>query len=147
VDLENLLFKEETFWRSKSKESWLTCKDLNTKYFHLSTLIRRRSNVVNFLKLDSGVWVSSRFAIGENFTAHFTNIFLTTSNPLMEPKMLNLLPPIITEEENAILSSIPDEEEILDALASLGSTKAPGLDGFTTLFYKKYWGTVREDVL
>jgi hypothetical protein len=137
VDLENLLVKEETLWRSKSRESWLICKDLNTNYFHLSTLIRRRSNAVDFLKLDSSVWVSSRSNISENFTAHFTNIF-TTSNPLIKPKMLNLFPPIISDDENVILSSIPGEEEILDTLASLGSTKAPGPYGFTALFYKKY---------
>jgi hypothetical protein len=61
--------------------------------------------------------------------------------------MQNLFPPIITEEENDLLSSIPTEGEILDALASLCSTKAPGPDGFTTLFFKKYWEIVREDVL
>jgi hypothetical protein len=146
VDLDNLLVKEESLWRSKSRESWLTCKDLNTKYFHLSTLIRRRSNAVNFLKLDSGVWVSSRTEIGDHFAAHFTNTF-TSSNPSIEPELLNLFPPIISKEENALLSSIPTEEEILDALASLGSTKASGPDGFTALFFKKYWDIVREDVL
>jgi hypothetical protein len=72
--LENLLVKEETLWRSKFREIWLTCKDLNTKYFHTSTLIRRRSNAVNFLKLDSGDWVSSRAEIGGNFM-HTSPIF------------------------------------------------------------------------
>jgi hypothetical protein len=86
-------------------------------------LIKKRSNAVNFLKLDSSVWVSSKTKIGDNFTAHFTNIF-TTSNPLIEPEMLNLFSPIITKKENVLLSSIPAEDEILDALASLGSTKA-----------------------
>jgi hypothetical protein len=83
LDLENLSIKEESLWCSKSRETWLTCKDLNTKYFHTSTLIRRRSNAVNFLKLDSGGWVSSRAEIGENFLAHFTTLF-TSSNPLIE---------------------------------------------------------------
>jgi hypothetical protein len=146
VDLDNLLVKEESLWRSKFRESWLTCKDLNTRYFHLSTLIRRRSNVVNFLKLNYGVWVSSRTEIGDNFSAHFTNI-ITSSNPPIEPEMLNMFPPIIIEEENALLSSIHAEDEILDALTSLGSTKAPGPDGFTALFFQKYWDIVREDVL
>jgi hypothetical protein len=52
LDLNNLLVKEESLWKSKSRETWLTCRNLNSKYFHTSTLIRRRANAVNFLKLD-----------------------------------------------------------------------------------------------
>jgi hypothetical protein len=32
-------------------------------------------------------------------------------------------------------------------LSEIGSTKAPGLDGFTTLFYKKYWNIIKDAVL
>ena len=138
MDLDNLLIKEESLWCSKSRETWLTCKDLNTKYFHISTLIRRRSNAINFLKLDSGVWVSSRDEIGGNFISHFSNIF-TSTNPHPEAEMLDLFSPVVTKDENAVLCALPAEVEILEALASMGSTKAPGPDGFTTLFYKKYW--------
>jgi hypothetical protein len=146
IDLDNLLLKEESLWRSKSRKTWLTCKDLNTKYFHTSTLIRRRSNAINFLKLESGVWVSSRDEIGGNFISHFSNL-LSSSNPQTEEEMLDLFTPVISEEENFALSSIPDEEEILGALTSLGSTKAPGPDGFMALFYKKYWNHVKSDAL
>jgi hypothetical protein len=90
--------------------------------------------------------VSSRAKIGGNFLAHFTTLF-TSSNPLIENEMLDLFSPIISEEENAFLCTPPDEEEISEALASLGTTKAPGPDGFTALFYKKYWHVVRKDVL
>jgi hypothetical protein len=41
LNLDNLLFQEEPLWRSKSRELWLTCKDLNTKFFHTSTIIKR----------------------------------------------------------------------------------------------------------
>ena len=61
--------------------------------------------------------------------------------------MLDLFSPIIFEEENVILSSILTKEEVLKALANLGSTKAPGLDGFTTLFYRKYQDSVKIEVL
>ena len=61
--------------------------------------------------------------------------------------MLDLFTPIITEEENIFLCSIPSEEEIFEALNSLGSTKAPGPDGFTALFYKKYWSIIKAEVL
>jgi hypothetical protein len=85
--------------------------------------------------------VSSRADIGENFIAHFTNLF-TSSNLLIENEMLDLFSPIITEEENTFLCTPSAKEEISEALASLGTTKALGHDGFTALFYKKYWHVV-----
>jgi hypothetical protein len=115
LELGNLLNKEKILWRSKSRETWLTCKDLNTKYFHTSTLIRRRANAINFLKLDSGIWVSSRADIGGSFTSHFTKLF-TSSNSPTDPKMLELFDPIIIEEDNTFLCSIPSKEEIVEVL-------------------------------
>jgi hypothetical protein len=62
----NLLFKlrlqeqllcEEQLWKQKSRELWLTCKDLNTKFFHASTVNRRRFNSVPMLKNNSGQWL------------------------------------------------------------------------------------------
>ena len=137
LELDFLLKHEESMWRSKSRETWLTCKDINTKYFHISTLIRRRSNAINFLKSNAGDWVSSRADIGGIFTDHFNHLF-SPSNPLIEEEMLDLFGPVISIAENLSLCSIPSKLENFQALASLGSSKAPGSNGFTALFYKKY---------
>jgi hypothetical protein len=145
-DLEDLLVKEEILWRSKSRETWLHCKDLNTRFFHTSTLIRRRSNAINFLEIDSGAWISDRAEIGNNFVSHFSRLF-STSHPPIDNELLDLFSPTISPEDNTLLCSIPSELEIVQALSSLGSTKAPEIDGFTGLFYKKYWPTVKKDVL
>jgi hypothetical protein len=51
--------------------------------------------------------------------------------------MLDLFAPIISKEENFNLCSIPSESEVILALFSLGSTKAPELDGFIALFLQK----------
>jgi hypothetical protein len=72
----------------------------------------------------------------------------TSSNPLIENEMLDLFSPIISEEENDLLCTLSVEEEILEALASLGTTKAPRPDGFIAFFFsKKYWHLVKNDVL
>jgi hypothetical protein len=146
LDLDDLLKKEEILWKSKSRETWLVCKDLNTKYFHASTLIRRRSNAVNYLKISEGNWTSDKATIGDNFVSYFSNLFTSTSPPIAK-EMLDLFTPIITEEENLHLSSIPTVEEVFMVLSSLGSSKAPGPDGFIALFYKKYWSYVKDSVL
>jgi hypothetical protein len=31
--LDDLFLQEESLWRNKSRETWLTCKDLNTRFF------------------------------------------------------------------------------------------------------------------
>jgi hypothetical protein len=59
----------------------------------------------------------------------------TSSNPLIENEMLDLFSPIISEEENDLLCTLSVEEEILEALASLGTTKAPRPDGFIAFFF------------
>jgi hypothetical protein len=46
-----------------------------------------------------------------------------------------------------MLRAIPIEAEIHAALANLGASKAPGPDGFTALFYMKYWDSIKLIVL
>jgi hypothetical protein len=53
----------------------------------------------------------------------------------------------VSSEENQEICALPSKQEILSTLSSIGSTKAPGPDGFTTLFYKKYWDIVKHVVL
>lgn len=145
-DLEDLLIKEELLWRNKSRETWLTCKDLNTRFFHTFTIIRRRSNAVDFIKTESGDWLSDRTSIRDNFVNHFSSIF-ATSLPPIDGDLLSLFNPVILAEDNVFLCAMPLEEEVVQALFSIGSTKAPGPDGFTAFFFKKYWSTVKIDML
>jgi hypothetical protein len=115
-------------------------------YFHSSTLIRRRSNAVNFLKTSNRAWVSDIIEIGGNFVSHFSNLFSSTTPPIDED-MLSLFEPVISVDDNFYLCAIPTDEEVVQALSSLGSTKALGPDGFTALFVKKYWSVVKIEIL
>lgn len=44
------------------------------------------------------------------------------------------------------MTAIPNEQEIWLDVHSIGSSKALGPDGITTLFYQQYWAIVKEDV-
>lgn len=130
--------REELHWKQKSRETWLTSLDLNTKYFHLSTVIKRRRNAIDFLIQESGLWTLDENEIGQAFVTT-----TQTSTPhLTYPSVQNLFPPCINSKDNQFLSSIPDNLEIQQAVFSLGSLKAPGPDGMPCLFYRKNWSTV-----
>jgi hypothetical protein len=139
--LDEYLIQEESLWKHKSKELWLTCKDLKTRFFHISTLIRRRRNAIDHLKSSNDGWISYRNSIGDCFVSNFKHLFAST-NPTANTELLDLFHCSVSAEENSILCAIPTETKIHAALASLGGSKALGPDGFTTLFYMKYWDSI-----
>jgi hypothetical protein len=101
---------------------------------------------VHFLKSSDGAWVSDRIEIGENFVSHFSNMFSSTAPPI-EEDMLNLFDPVISAEDNFFLYAVPTDVEVVQALSSIGSSKAPRPNGFTALFFKRYWSMVKVEVL
>jgi hypothetical protein len=144
--LNELLQQEESMWKNKSRELWLTCKDLNTCLFNTSTLIRRKRNTIDRLFAPNVGWISDRNAIGRCFVTHFKDLFHTTNvSPPFE--LLDLFQPTISDDDNSILYAILIESKIYTALASLGRLKAPGPDGFIALFYVKYWDIIKHTVL
>ena len=51
LELQGWLQREEMLWRQKSGTKFLAAVDLNTKFFHLTTIIRRRRrSAIDFLK-------------------------------------------------------------------------------------------------
>ncbi|GJQ95360.1 RNA-directed DNA polymerase, eukaryota [Tanacetum coccineum] len=53
----------------------------------------------------------------------------------------------LNEHQNSYLVSLITESEIKDAIWDCGSDKSPVPDGFTFAFYKKFWDTIKEDVV
>jgi hypothetical protein len=54
LELNDWLEREELKWRQKSRELWLKERDKNSKFFHLSTLLRRRRNCIAEIKMADG---------------------------------------------------------------------------------------------
>jgi hypothetical protein len=144
--LAEYLKQEESLWKTKSRELWLTASDLNTRFFHTSTLIRQRRNSISFLQTPNGGWLSDQIDIGNCFVNSFKQLFTSTAPPSY-PEFLDLFHPVFSDLDNLSLCSIPGEAEIFEALLSLGREKAPCPDGFTALFYVKYWDCIKSTVL
>jgi hypothetical protein len=62
-------------------------------------------------------------------------------------KFLDLFDCSISDSDNQLLRAMPTNSEIYESFLSLGRPKAPGPDGFTALFYVKYWNHIIGTVL
>ncbi|KAJ7972874.1 reverse transcriptase [Quillaja saponaria] len=137
TDLDERALREEIFWKQKSIVQWLKQGDKNTLFFHLSTVIRRRRNVIDFLKLSLNNWTSRREDIGQAFVNHFTQTF-TSSNSSFPADLNNLFLPCISKNNNVSLCTTPNKKEIKSIIFNMNSNKALGPDGFSAKFYKHY---------
>ena len=101
-DLNVWLLCLETVWRQKSRETWLKVGDKNSRFFHLSTIIRRRRNSIDAIKSDNGEWMIDKEEIKEFIVSKFQNLF--TEEPIFFPVNLdNLISPSISLLKNESL--------------------------------------------
>ena len=117
--LDDLLLKQEIFWRQRSQMSWLKHGDRNTKFFHSKASQRRRQNYIEGIKNANGVWVEEVKVVAEVAfevaSDYFTNIFkagtcdrieecLSTVNQKITDDMLEVLSrPFSSDEVKATL--------------------------------------------
>ncbi|XP_057808540.1 uncharacterized protein LOC131023021 [Salvia miltiorrhiza] len=57
-----------------------------------------------------------------------------------------ILDPIISDQQNSLLSAIPNEEEITAAVFQMDSNSSPGPDGFSGKFFHHCWDIIKKDI-
>uniref|UniRef100_A0A803Q9F4 Reverse transcriptase domain-containing protein n=1 Tax=Cannabis sativa TaxID=3483 RepID=A0A803Q9F4_CANSA len=139
--IRELWLPKESIWRQKSREMWLKLGDHNSKFFHASTIIRRRRNKIVTIKDNNNNWVRNEKRIGQIFNEFFSNLF-ESCNPIIGEEFDLLFNPMISREDNDMIKKVPLLDEITSTIASMHPLKAPGPDGMSGCFYRKYWNVV-----
>ena len=133
-------------WHQKSRELWLKEGDKSTKFFHLSTIVRRRRNNIDAIRSEEEEWITDKGLIRHHFLDNFRHLF--TAEEVNFPNHLeDLVSTVISKEDNSALCTIPNLEEIKSTLFHMPELKAPGPDGFPVAFYKNFWPIVGNDVI
>nr|POF27247.1 transposon tx1 uncharacterized 149 kda protein [Quercus suber] len=145
-ELSEWLLRSESLWCQKSRELWVKLGDRNTKFFHLSTIIKRKQNNIDAIQDDNGTWLTDTNSIRSLFLDSYKNLF-SQGDDSFPPHLEHLVFPCITEDDNTELSRIPTPEEIKSTLFSIHDLKAPGPDGYPVIFYKQFWSTIGIDVI
>ncbi|XP_059650064.1 uncharacterized protein LOC132295802 [Cornus florida] len=123
---------EELFWKQKSRIAWLNHGDKNTKFFHRKTLIRRCKNEILGLEDSQRQWWDSKDDVRRVAEDYFQHLF--SSSPVVsDDDFWQMLSPKVSLEMNTELLKDGSVEELRQAISGMGSFKASGPDGFTSL--------------
>ncbi|CAB4293510.1 unnamed protein product [Prunus armeniaca] len=76
---------------------------------------------------------------------YFKNLF-TSEGPRDWGDILAFVPAVISDDINASLLAPISNEEIRITVFQMVALKSPGPDGFSGIFYQKYWSIVGNDV-
>ncbi|KAK9289093.1 hypothetical protein L1049_017564 [Liquidambar formosana] len=143
--LESLRIQER-FWKDKSRMRWLSEGDRNSAYFHKVTKIRAVQGKIHVLKGDQGL-ISDPIHIKQHIVDYYTTLYSASSPTLHSDLVDSIIPQMVTEEENILLTSVPSAEEIRAAIFSMDPHSSPGPDGFNGFFFQTCWEIVSSDVI
>jgi len=128
--------------RQCSRIRFLADGDANTRFFHLQSCHRSRKNHI-VSALHDGNWVAAEESKADLIFNYYNELL---GKPFVHAQGLTL-DSLLPQLELGDLDRCFSEEEIWAVVRDLLSDRAPGPDGFTALFYKVAWGTIKADVL
>lgn len=135
-EMDVVMEQEEVIWFQKSREKWIPLGDRNTKFFHTSTIIRRRRNSIDMLKNDTGSWVSNGQELEQMAIAYYRRLYSMEDVDVEVPKLTREGFVTLTQADHSYLNAPFLAEEVEKAVRGMGKYKAPGPDGFQPVFYQ-----------
>ncbi|XP_022024451.1 uncharacterized protein LOC110924768 [Helianthus annuus] len=135
---------EALFLQRKSKLDWLDLGDSNTKYFHNVVKAKNHRSRIFSIKDASGK-VFEGDMVYHVMVDHDAKFFGPTINVSAQPTP-DLFHTMLSNEKAEFMVRQVTDDEIKKAIFSIAGNKAPGPDGYTSVFFKRAWNEVGNDV-
>jgi hypothetical protein len=144
--LERVEEQVDIYWKQRAHVNWLQKGDRNTSYFHAACRERRKKNRIEKLKREDGVWLE-REEEKRTYIANYFSLLFRSNGGQTSQQLLNAVEAKVSPGMNENLVKEFTVEEVKQVLDSIGDLKAPGPDGMPSVFYKKFWGVIGEQII
>ncbi|KAL5565698.1 hypothetical protein UlMin_028862 [Ulmus minor] len=140
-------YKEERYWRQRSKDSWLKCGDRNSKFFHRKASARKIKNSITGLVDINGNWCEEDEGIANIIENYFDSLFSSSYPSSVDfDRVLEGIERKVTPQQNEQMDQAFVAEDVRTAVFQMAPTKSPGADGMSAIFYQKFWPIIGEDI-
>ncbi|KAF9606495.1 hypothetical protein IFM89_025770 [Coptis chinensis] len=137
-ELNKLIDSESEQWRHKARIEETFEGDRNTSYFHAIHKLRLNNYLIMEIKKSDGTILKQQHEIKQHVVSTFQNKYQAQYVQHNE-QLLELIPKLISEDENAKLTNLPIDAEVKDAMFSMDSNSSLGPDGFQGIFFQTFW--------
>ncbi|XP_050222822.1 uncharacterized protein LOC126672915 [Mercurialis annua] len=146
VALDLVLKQQEIYFKEKSRVKWLKEGDRNSEFFHRSCNFRKAKMGIHSMLID-GVLSDNMEHISNHITSYYANLFSATRGRPSDLQIVkNIIPHLVTDEDNDGLTRCPSNDEIRATVFDMDGSSAPGPDGFSGAFYKYCWNIIGLDL-
>ena len=141
--LHQWLVRRERVWRQRARTYGFNIKYHNTKFFHASTMFKRRKNEMVQIKIN-GRRVQGVANLKSEIRNYFVQRFAQEQQPVFDFDLGNH--PKISEDQAVSLETIPSREEVKRAVWACGIDKASGFDCFNFKFIRDIWEVIEDEL-
>ena len=132
----DLALTEEGFLKQKSRIQFLKLGDQNSNFFHKAVKARNSRNYIKSITLENGYRFEDPETIKHEVVNHFRLVLgINMQDYATDAYHMGGL--VCSSEHLDILNSRITHEEIKSPMFSIDDSKAPGPDGFSSLFFKR----------
>lgn len=142
---QTLLRQEELYWYQKSRAQWIHSGDRNTRFYHVSTITRRRRNKIEALKTQGHDWCQDQSILKAHVRQYFVDLFGDSQQRSSRPIAVDALPQI-SQPDMELLTNRVELWETTRAVKSMHPYKAPDPDGFQPFLFQRFWNVVGPSV-
>ncbi|XP_019432511.1 PREDICTED: uncharacterized protein LOC109339510 [Lupinus angustifolius] len=143
-NLLKALIIEEIFWKEKARINWHIYGDKNTAYFHKMAKIKHVTKAMSLIK-SGDVLLTDHDVIASHVLDYYTNIFASPNFVTPNNLIQEVIPSLVNEADNLMISSIPTDVEIKSVVFDMNEDSAPGPDGYRGSFYTNFWDIISMD--
>ncbi|GJY74646.1 hypothetical protein Tco_0479077 [Tanacetum coccineum] len=140
-DIQKLVEMDTT---KKARVKWDVEEDENSNFFHGILKQKRHHQTVKGV-MQNSVWVTNPQHVKMAFYNFYKDKFKSSDTMMDLPSVIPHAS--LNNEDNIELEKIVTVDDIKMVVWDCGSQKAPGPDGFSFLFLKKYWDLLKDDVV
>ncbi|KAL2517783.1 Uncharacterized protein Adt_14030 [Abeliophyllum distichum] len=143
--LNQTLSVEEAFWKQKAGARWVCEGDHNTRYFHSMVQGRRIRSRIRSITSETGEVFDSQETIQPSAVSFFQELLSAAPQPV-DPIRPDIIPRLVSDEDNLQLNRIPTLAEVREAIFSIDPDSVAGPDGFSSHFFQECWDIISDDV-